>query len=113
MILATAQDMVTSRNKYLIFIRRAGPSLVLALLLAVFLLTGWIGLDFCYHWDEQFALEEVSRPLETGVFLPRSYNYTSMVFDIGTVVLLPKTIPFFVIIRRPSRPTLFPFTSSE
>jgi len=96
--------MVTSRNKYLIFIRRAGPSLVLALLLAVFLLTGWIGLDFGYHWDEQFALEEVSRPLETGVFLPRSYNYPSMVFDIGTVVLLPKTIPFLVKIARESRP---------
>jgi hypothetical protein len=91
-------------NKPLILARQAGPQLILGLLLAVFLVTGWLGLDFGYHWDEQLVLEEVSRPLESGVFLPRSYNYPSMLFDIGTVVLLPKTIPFLVRIAKESTP---------
>ena len=32
-------------------ITRIGPQLVLGLLLGVFVLTGWIGLDFGDHWD--------------------------------------------------------------
>jgi hypothetical protein len=91
-------------NQGLIFARRVGPQLVLGCLVAVFILTGWIGLDFGYHWDEQFALEEVSRPLENGVFLPRSYNYPAMVFDIGSVALSPKTIPFLIQTAKEARP---------
>jgi hypothetical protein len=83
---------------------RIGPQLVLGLLLAVFLSTGWIGLDFGYHWDEMFAVEEVSRPIESGVFLPRSYNYGSMIFDIGSILLLPRTIPFLATVAKDSRP---------
>ncbi len=83
---------------------RIGPYLVLGLLLSVFVWTGWRGLDFGHHWDEQFALEQISRPLESGVFMPASYNYPSMVFDIGTVALLPRTIPFLVLTTKESTP---------
>ena len=85
-------------------INRVGPHLVLCLLLGVFIVTGWIGLDFGFHWDEPFAIEEVVRPLENGVFLPGSYNYPSMVFDIGTVALLPRTIPFLAQIAKEAPP---------
>jgi hypothetical protein len=50
------------------------------------------------------SLEEVGRPIETGVFLPRSYNYGSMIFDIGTILLLPRTIPFLITTARESQP---------
>jgi hypothetical protein len=66
------------------------------LLLAVFVLTGWKGRDFGRHWDEGFNLDKIIRPLTTGVFLPSSYTYPGMVFDIGTIALLPETLPFLI-----------------
>ncbi|HEX4697143.1 MAG TPA: glycosyltransferase family 39 protein [Candidatus Udaeobacter sp.] len=93
-----------SDGKPPVLLTRTAPSIVLVVLIAVFIGTGWIGLDFGYHWDEMFALEEVGRPIDSGVFLPRSYNYGSMIFDIGSVLLLPRTIPFLVKIARESRP---------
>ena len=87
---------MTLPKSYLDRAKQSGPLIVLVLLIAAFLWTGSIGLDFGLHWDEALAFEEVTRPLETGVFLPRSYNYASMLFDIGTVALLPTTIPFLI-----------------
>jgi len=98
------EDGLTSRSKYRIAIRRTAPPAVLALLLTVFLTTGFIGLDFGYHWDEWIHLGEVSRPIESGVFLPRSYIYGSMTFDIGSILLLPRTIPFLATVAKNSRP---------
>ena len=77
-------------------IKRAGPQIVLGLLVAVFVLTGWKGRDFGRHWDEGFNLDKISRPLTNGVFLPGSYTYPGMVFDLGTMALLPETIPFLI-----------------
>ena len=77
-------------------IKRAGPQIVLGLLVAVFVLTGWKGRDFGRHWDEDFNLDKIRRPLTNGVFLPGSYTYPGMVFDIGTMALLPETIPFLI-----------------
>jgi len=77
-------------------IRRAGPQLVLGLLVVVFVLTGWKGRDFGRHWDEAFNLDKIVRPLTNGVFLPGSYIYPGMVFDIGTIALLPETLPFLI-----------------
>jgi hypothetical protein len=99
-----APGLVRSHRNGFSMIRQAAPPAVLALILTVFVTTGFIGLDFGYHWDEMFALEEVSRPLDSGVFLPRSYNYGSMMFDIGSILLLPRTIPFLVTTARKSRP---------
>lgn len=98
------EDGLTCRSKYRIAIRRTAPPAVLALLLTVFLTTGFIGLDFGYHWDEMIHLGEVSRPIESGVFLPRSYIYGSMTFDIGSILLLPRTIPFLATASKNSRP---------
>jgi len=99
-----APSLVTPHRNLFAVIRQAAAPAVLALLLTVFLTTGLIGLDFGYHWDEMFALEEVSRPLESGVFLPRSYNYGSMIFDIGSILLVPRTLPFLVTTAKESRP---------
>lgn len=77
-------------------IKRAGPQLALGLLLVVFVVTGWKGRDFGWHWDEAFNLEKMARPLTNGVFLPGSYIYPGMIFGIGTMALLPETIPFLV-----------------
>ncbi len=57
-----------------------------------------------YQSGEYLAFEEVTRPLENGVFVPGSYNYPSMVFDIGTLALLPRTIPFLVRTAKESTP---------
>lgn len=77
-------------------IKCAGPQIVLGLLLVVFVLTGWKGRDFGRHWDEEFNLDKIARPLTTGAFLPGSYIYPGMMFNIGTIALLPETIPFLV-----------------
>lgn len=77
-------------------IKRAGPQMVLGLLIVVFVLTGWKGRDFGRHWDEDFNLDKIRRPLTNGVFLPGSYTYPGMVFDIGTIALLPETIPILL-----------------
>jgi hypothetical protein len=74
--------------------RNLTPVVVLTLLLAVFLGTGILGLDFGRHWDEPFEQELIGRPFQTGAFLPGSYNYGSVVFDIGSLLLAPETIPF-------------------
>lgn len=103
-------------NKGLVFARGLGPPLLLVCFIAVFILTGRIGLDFGYHWDEQFALDVASRPLESGVFLPHSYNYPAMVFDIGSVSLLPKTIPFSIETAKETSPSYnqpYPLLVSE
>jgi hypothetical protein len=98
------EDGLTSRSKYLIATRRAAPIALLTLVLAVFDVTGWVGLDFGYHWDEMIHLGEVSRPIESGVFLPRTYLYGSMTFDIGSILLLPRTIPFLATASKNSHP---------
>lgn len=93
-------------------IKRAGPQLVLGLLLAVFVLTGWKGRDFGLHWDERFNVDQMIRPLTNGVFLPRNYTYPGMIFDIGTMALLPETMPFFI--RRAKEvPPSYPSYTSE
>ena len=87
--------------------KRGGPFLVVGALLTVFLWTGVKGVNFGTHWDEWLAFEEIARPVETGVFLPHSYNYPSMVFDVGTIALLPVSGPFLVRCARESRPAYF------
>lgn len=93
-------------------IKRAGPQIVLGLLLGMFVLTGWKGRDFGRHWDERFNLDQIIRPLTNGVFLPRNYTYPGMVFDIGTMALLPETIPFFIQTAKELPPS-FPSYSSR
>jgi hypothetical protein len=74
--------------------RNLRPLFVLTLLLVLFVGTGISGLDFGRHWDEPFQQELIARPFQTGVFLPGSYNYGSVVFDIGSVLLAPETVSF-------------------
>jgi hypothetical protein len=96
---------MTTVKEFFRLLRRKGPVLVLALLVTIFFWTGLIGLNFGRHWDEALALEEITRPVETGVFLPRSYNYASMLFDIGTIALLPRTVPFLISTAKESPPS--------
>src|ERR1051326_3941738 len=74
--------------------RRFGPQVALGLVWVVFVVTGWIGLDYGTHWDEGVAIDQVTRPLRDGIFLPGTYHYPGMMFNIGTIALLPETIPF-------------------
>lgn len=76
-------------------LRQAAPALALIGVISVFLVTGLMGLDFGFHWDEPRSLLAIGRPLKTGTILPGAYVYPSMIFDIGTVALAPESIPFF------------------
>jgi hypothetical protein len=75
--------------------RQRAPALVVIGVIGVFLVTGLMGLDFGFHWDEPRTLLAISRPLKTGTILPGAYVYPSMSFDIGTIALAPESIPFF------------------
>jgi hypothetical protein len=77
-------------------LRRTAATLALVGVISVFLLTGLMGLDFGFHWDEPRSLLAISRPLTNGAMLPGAYVYPSMIFDIGTIALAPESIPFYL-----------------
>lgn len=83
-------------SRCLVLARHYGSQLVLGLLVVVFVVTGCIGLDFGNHWDESSTLKRIGQPVIKGVFLPDTYNYPSMVFDLGTIALAPELIPFLL-----------------
>src|SRR6266568_9211102 len=45
--------------------------------------TGFVGLDFGWHWGEPLLLVAITRAYETGIPLPHWYNYPSLPFDLG------------------------------
>ncbi len=52
----------------------------------VIFITGLRGIDFGYHWDEPKLIHQVSNSMHTGLFLPRSYIYLSMYYDLTILV---------------------------
>lgn len=47
--------------------------------LAILLGTGFIGLDFGFHWDEKLLLRKVRESVDSGILLPKDfYNYPSL-----------------------------------
>ncbi len=66
-------------------------------ILCVFLLalfTGIRGIDYGYHWDEDRIFGALSRSIETGVMLPRWYNYPSMTYNVALLGLTPELIRY-------------------
>lgn len=64
------------------------------LLYACFLWTGYRGMDYGKHWDEQITLESLHRPFLTGTLLPQQYYYPSLGFNLGMIALLPEWCDF-------------------
>jgi len=51
--------------------------------------TGHRGIDFGHHWDEPTLLYLVQHSAESGLLLPRWYNYSSVLYDVAVASLLP------------------------
>ena len=56
------------------------PHVVVALVCALFIQTGWRGIDFGEHWDEHHHIQSARRTVETGVLLPKDYWHPSATF---------------------------------
>ena len=59
---------------------------VLLLAWLTFVGSGFYGLEFGYHWDEDKSLRSVFQAYKTGHPLPGWYQYPSLLFTIGCVV---------------------------
>ena len=59
---------------------------VLLLAWLFFVGSGFYGLEFGYHWDEDKSLKSVFQAYKTGHFLPGWYQYPSLLFSIGCIV---------------------------
>lgn len=57
-----------------------------------FIWNGTRGIDFGYHWDEPFMVRAVQDALITQVFLPETYNYPSVAFNLSVLTALPELI---------------------
>ena len=63
-------------------------AIVLAPLL-VFIATGVLGIDFGYHWDEQFQFNLVQQTLKSWLLIPGWYQYPSVSYGLTLSGLLP------------------------
>ncbi len=61
---------------------------------AAALFTGIRGIDYGYHWDEDRITGSLSNSLESGIFLPRWYNYPSVPYDLALLSLAPELIRY-------------------
>ena len=43
----------------------------------------WIGVHFGFHWDERIQYDNVINSYQTGLLLPRRYNYPAMIYWVG------------------------------
>ncbi len=71
--------------------------------------TGWLGLDFGWHWDEANLVTGLTAAVKDFSLLPRNYTYGGVYFGIGFLLLAPYSLPFLPEILReiaanPTRP---------
>jgi len=71
----------------------------LPIVLGVSLYTGIKGVDFGEHWDEDRVLRAVSQSIETGLMLPRWYNYPSLTYDLALLCLVPELFRYHSFLR--------------
>ncbi len=75
---------------------RAGTSPVPRLLLGLSLVTlaalGVASRDIGLHWDEASITRSVRASFETGLLLPRWYNYPSLTYDVALLAALPRAL---------------------
>lgn len=77
--------------KKLLFSSRV-PFIFLAVSLTYIAVLGVSSIDFGHHWDEHRIISSVATSVETGLLLPRWYNYPSFPYDIALVATIPKAI---------------------
>lgn len=75
-----------------IFCNSIFPIILLAIALAVIGILGVVSVDIGYHWDEKKIISSVSDSAETGLLLPRWYNYPSISYSIGLITAIPYAI---------------------
>jgi len=68
------------------------PSILLAVSLIYVGILGVISTDFGRHWDEPRIIKSVANSVETGLLLPRWYNYPSLSYDIALITSIPQAI---------------------
>lgn len=61
-------------------------------ILAVFLVTGWRGLDFGNHWDEVVLEQAAQDAYAAGVFVPQFYQYPSVSYWLTVAGKLPSAL---------------------
>ena len=66
------------------------PAIVLACGLLALTAIGLAGLDFGYHWDEWKLIDAVKESAQTGLLLPRWYNYPSLPYDLCLAAAAPQ-----------------------
>jgi hypothetical protein len=71
--------------------RRIGFGLLAALFISL-LIIGLGSVDFGMHWDEPEIIVSVAASVETGLFLPRWYNYPSLPYDVSVISLSPTVV---------------------
>ena len=68
------------------------PSILLGVSLIYVGILGVISTDFGRHWDEPRIINSVANSVETGLLLPRWYNYPSLSYDIALITSIPQAI---------------------
>ena len=72
---------------------RVAGDIAFAAIFALSLVTGFIGLDFGFHWDEPVQYGLVTASLKSGILLPAGfYNYPSMTYVLSTAAQLPAVV---------------------
>lgn len=71
--------------------QRLAP-VALAVLCVVVFVAGVIGIDYGVHWDEPLLTHAVSRSFQTGLLLPRWYEWPSMCYHIALVCTAPEVV---------------------
>lgn len=88
MALETTDTHTTAERTATPFIRHSG----LLVVLAIAIVTGWLGIDFGGHWDEPRMRRTVQTAVIDGRLLPGWYNYPSVTYDIAGAALLPDIV---------------------
>ena len=65
------------------------PSIFVAIAALYIGVIGIISADFGHHWDEKRIVKAVEKSAQTGVLLPRWYNYPSLSYDISLITAVP------------------------
>ena len=69
---------------------RAWLALLVLLPMGAMILTGWLGVDFGEHWDQQHRVRDLTHALQENTLLPDDYNYPSVTFWLTLLAAAPE-----------------------
>lgn len=69
---------------------------VLLIVIAIFLFTGIMGLNFGRHWDDIATIDTLKNSVQTAVLLPRTYLWPSVYYDISLMSLTPEFFQYIL-----------------